>query len=385
MDFHLTSEQLAVRSMVHEFAETEIAPIADAIDAEHRFPEETVKKMAELGLLGMIVPEELGGAGLDYVAYAVAIEELARVCASHAVIVSVNNSLLCYPVMTFANDEQKRRFLVPAARGEMLGAYCLTEPNAGSNAANLETVAARDGNDYVLNGTKLFVTNAGPASLLLAYTVTDRSKGTRGISAFLIEADRPGVQKGAKERKMGLHASDTREIAFVDCRVPAANLLGQEGQGYKIALDTLAGGRIGIAAQAVGIAQASLEAAQRYANERVQFGKPIGEFAAVQDMLADMATQTEAARLLTFRAACLKDQGRPHALESSVAKLYASETATHCADCAVQIHGGYGYLADYKVERFYRDAKVCEIYEGTSEIQKMVIALNVLKQFEGAA
>jgi butyryl-CoA dehydrogenase len=385
MEFHLNSDQQAVRAMVREFAEAEIAPIAARLDAEHRFPEDNLRKMAELGLMGMIVPGELGGAGLDYVSYVAAIEELARACASHAVIVSVNNSLVCYPLLRFATPEQQQRFLAPLARGEALGAYCLTEPNAGSNAANQETAAVRDGDDYVLNGTKLFVTNAGPSTHLLVYASTDRSRGTRGITAFIVEADRPGVNKGLAERKLGLNASDTREIALVDVRVPAANRLGEEGQGYKIALDTLAGGRIGIAAQAVGIAQASLEAAARYANEREQFDRKIGEFPAIQEMLANMATETDAARLLTYRAAALKDQGRPHGLESSIAKLFASETATRCADFAVQVHGGYGYLADYHVERYYRDAKICEIYEGTSEIQKMVIALGVLKQFAEVA
>ncbi|MBI5837059.1 MAG: acyl-CoA dehydrogenase [Candidatus Eisenbacteria bacterium] len=385
MDFLLNEEQQAVRTMVREFAQSEIEPIAADIDATHRFPEENVKKMAELGLLGMFVPEEFGGAGLDYVSYVVAIEELSRACASHGVIASVNNSLVCYPLLKYANDEQKKRFLEPLARGEYLGAYCLTEPNAGSNAANQETTAVRDGNDWVLNGTKLFVTNAGPATHLLAYATTEKAKGTRGITAFVIEADREGVKKGQKEHKLGIHASDTREIAFVDCRVPSANMLGPEGAGYKVALDTLAGGRIGIAAQAVGIAQASLEAAQRYATERSQFDRRIGEFPAIQAMLADMATAVDASRMLTCQAAWLKDQGRPHNLESSMAKLFAAESATMCANHAVQIHGGYGYLAEYKVERYYRDAKICEIYEGTSEIQKMVIALNVLKAFEGVA
>ena len=385
MRFTLSDDQRDIRAMVREFAEAEIVPIAAEVDETHRFPEENVKKMAELGLLGMIVPEEYGGAGLDYVSYAVAIEELSRACASHGVIASVNNSLVCYPILTYANEEQKQKFLKPLAKGEFLGAYCLTEPNAGSNAANQETTAVLDGDHYVLNGTKLFVTNAGPATHLVAYASNDRSKGTRGITAFIVEADRPGVKKGKKEMKMGIHGSDTREIAFVDCRVPVANRLGAEGAGYKVALDTLGGGRIGIAAQAVGIAQAALEAAHRYSQERIQFDKPISEFPAIQQMLADMAVEVDAARLLTYRASFLRDQGRPHAVESSMAKLYSSEAAVKCANWAVQIHGGYGYLTEYKVERLYRDAKICEIYEGTSEVQKMVIALNVLKQFEGGS
>ncbi len=381
--FELSPDQQAVRDMVREFAESEIRPIAAEIDESHRFPEENVRKMAGLGLLGMFVPEESGGAGLDYVSYAVAVEELSRVCASHGVIASVNNSLVCYPLMAYANEEQKKRFLEPLAQGRYLGAYCLTEPNAGSNAANQQTAAVRDGNEWVLNGTKLFVTNAGPATHLIVYTTTDKSRGTRGITAFVVEADRAGVKKGKKEAKMGIHASDTREIAFVDCRVPAENMLGAEGQGYKIALDTLAGGRIGIAAQAIGIAQASVEAAQRYANEREQFDRKIGEFPAIQNMIADAATELEAARLLTYHASWLKEQRRPHNLESSLAKLAASEAAVKCANMAVQVHGGYGYLTEYHVERYYRDAKITELYEGTSEVQKMVIALNVLKAFEG--
>jgi len=380
--FRLSDEQREIRAMVREFAEAEIGPIAAEIDMNHRFPEESIPKMAELGLLGMIVPEQYGGAGLDYVSYAVAIEELSRVCASHGVIASVNNSLYSYPVLTYGTEEQKQRLLKPVASGQFLGAYCLTEPNAGSNAANQETTAVLDGDHYVLNGTKLFVTNGGPARYLIVYASNDRSKGTRGISAFVVDAETPGVKKGKPEHKLGIHASDTREIAFVDCRVPVANRLGPEGQGYKVALDTLAGGRIGIAAQAVGIAQASLEASQRYAQERIQFDQPIANFPAIQQMLADMAVEVDAARLLTYRASFLRDQGRPHAIESSMAKLYASEAAVKCADLAVQLHGGYGYLTEYKVERFYRDAKICTIYEGTSEIQKMVIALNVLKQFE---
>ena len=371
--------------MVRQFAEAEIVPVAAEVDETHRFPEENVKKMGELGLMGMIVPEQYDGAGLDYVSYSVAIEELSRACASHGVIASAHNSLVCYPILTYGTEEQKQKFLRPLARGEAIGAYCLTEPNAGSNAANQETTAVLDGEHYVLNGTKLFVTNAGPATHLIVYASNDRSKGARGITAFIVEAQTAGVKKGKKEMKMGIHGSDTREIALVDCRVPVANRLGAEGQGYKVALDTLGGGRIGIAAQAVGIAQAALEAGLRYSQERSQFDRKICEFPAIQQMLADMAIEVDVARLLTYRASFLRDQGRPHALESSMAKLSASEAATRCANWCVQIHGGYGYLTEYKVERLYRDAKITELYEGTSEIQKMVIALNVLKQFEEAS
>jgi alkylation response protein AidB-like acyl-CoA dehydrogenase len=365
---------------VRDFAEREVRPIAAEIDETHDFPMETVKKLAELGLLGMFVPPEHGGAGLDYVSYVIAIEEISRVCASHGVILSVNNSLVCYPLMTFGNEEQKRRYLAPLAQGKWIGAYCLTEPNAGSNAANQETTATRDGGDYLLNGTKLFVTNAGPSDILVVYASTDRSKGTKGISAFIVEAGTAGVVKGKKERKLGIHASDTREISFQNARVPVANRLGAEGEGYKIALATLGGGRIGIAAQAIGIAQASLEAAVRYAGERKQFGKTIGEFDAIRHMLADAAIETTTARLLTYKTAWLRDQGRAHIKEAALAKWHASEAATRCANWAIQVHGGYGYLDDFLVERYWRDARITELYEGTSQVMQMVVAAQVLKE-----
>jgi butyryl-CoA dehydrogenase len=310
----------------------------------------------------------------------IAVEELSRVCASHGVIVSVNNSLVCYPLLTFANEEQKQKYLVPLAKGEKLGAYCLTEPNAGSNAANQETTAVRDGDHYVLNGTKLFVTNAGPADVLVAYASTDRSKGTKGITAFILDADTPGVAKGKKERKLGIRASDTREIALQNVRAPVANRLGAEGEGYKIALATLGGGRIGIAAQALGIAQASLEAAVRYAGERQQFGKIIGEFDAIRQMLADSATEVATARLLTYRVAWLRDQGRVHVKEAALAKWHASEAASRVANWAIQVHGGYGYMEEYHVERYWRDARITELYEGTSQVMQMVVAAQVIKE-----
>jgi butyryl-CoA dehydrogenase len=380
LSFELTEDQQAVRDMVRDFAESEIRPIAAKIDEAHEFPAENVKKMAELGLLGMFVPEAYGGAGLDYVSYVIAIEELSRACASHGVIASVNNSLVCYPIMTYGTEAQKRKYLVPLAKGERLGAYLLTEPNAGSNAANQETTAVRDGDHWVLNGTKVFITNAGPADVLVTYAATDRAKGPKGISAFIIDADTPGVNKGKKEHKLGIHASDTREIALVNARVPHENLLGEVDKGYTVALATLGGGRIGIAAQALGIAQASLEAAVRYAGERVQFDRPIGEFDAIRAMLADSAVEVDTARLLVYRSAWLRDHDRPHVKEASLAKWHASEAATRCANWAVQVHGGYGYLADYPVERYYRDARICEIYEGTTEVQKMVVAAQVLKE-----
>jgi len=380
-EFDLTEEQQAVREMVRDFAESEIRPIAMEIDETHEFPAENVKKMAELGLLGMFVPEQYGGAGMDYVSYVIAVEEISRACASHGVICSVNNSLVCYPILTYGNEAQKEKYLVPLAKGELLGAYCLTEPNAGSNAANQQTTAVLDGDHYVLNGTKLFITTAGPANVLVVYTSTDRTLGPKGISAFIVDADTPGVKKGKKEKKLGIHASDTREIAFENARVPKENLLGELNKGYGIALATLGGGRIGIAAQALGIAQASVEAAVAYANTREQFDRKIGEFDAIRAMLSDGAIELECARALVYQAAWLRDQGRPHVKEASLAKWHASEAATKCANWAIQVHGGYGYMTEYQVERYWRDGRICEIYEGTSEVQKMVVAAQVLREY----
>ena len=378
--FDLSEDQRAVREMVRDFAESEIRPIAMTIDETHDFPLATAKKMGELGLMGLFVPDTYGGAGLDYVSYVIAIEELSRVCASHGVIASAHNSLVCYPILTYGTEEQKQKYLTRLARGEWIGAYCLTEPNAGSNAANQQTAAVLDGGDYVLNGTKLFVTNAGPSHVLVVYAATDRTLGPKGISAFIVEDGMPGVTKGKKEKKLGIHASDTREIAFVNARVPKENLLGEPNKGYGVALATLGGGRIGIAAQALGIAQAALEAAVRYAGERRQFDRTIGEFDAIRAMLADSAIEVATARLLTYQAAWLRDQGRPHVKEASLAKWHASEAATHCANWAIQVHGGYGYLTEFTVERLWRDARICEIYEGTTEVQKMVVAAQVLKE-----
>ncbi|MEY4375161.1 MAG: hypothetical protein RL760_1328 [Candidatus Eisenbacteria bacterium] len=380
LSFELTEEAQSVREMVRDFAESEIRPIAAQIDETHEFPAENTKKMAELGLLGMFVPEEHGGAGMSYLAYVVAIEELSRVCASHGVIASVNNSLVCYPLMQYANEAQKKRWLTPLAKGELLGAYCLTEPNAGSNAANQQTTAVLDGDTWVLNGSKIFITNAGPADVLITYAATDKALGPKGISAFIVPADAPGVRKGKKEHKLGIHASDTREIFYENCRIPKDLLLGEVNKGYGIALATLGGGRIGIAAQALGIAQAAVEAATKYANERTQFDKPIGEFDAIRAMLADSMVELETSRLLVYQAAWLRDQGRPHTKEASVAKWHASEAATKCANLAIQVHGGYGYLSEFHVERYWRDARICEIYEGTTEVQKMVVAGQVLKE-----
>src|SRR5436309_2399770 len=341
--FDLAEDQLAVRDMVRDFAEREIRPIAGAIDQSHEFPLETTRKMGELGLMGMFVPEAYGGAGMDYVSYVIAIEELSRVCASHGVIASAHNSLVCYPILVYGSEAQKQKYLPPLSRGEWIGAYCLTEPNAGSNAANQQTTATLDGDHWVLNGTKLFVTNAGPSDVLVVYAATDRSLGPKGISAFIVEANTPGVTKGKKEVKLGIHASDTREIAFANARIPAENLLGERNKGYTVALATLGGGRIGIAAQALGIAQAALEAAVKYANGRIQVDRPIGEFDAIREMLANMAIEVDTARLLTYRAAWLRDRGRPHIKEASLAKWHASEAAPRSANWASQVPGGFGY------------------------------------------
>ena len=378
--FDLTAEQQAVREMVRDFAESEIRPIAGKIDETHEFPLANAKKMGELGLMGMFVPDTWAGAGMDYLSYVIAIEELSRVCASHGVIASAHNSLVNYPILTYGTEAQKQKYLVPLATAKWIGAYCLTEPNAGSNAANQQTTAVLDGDAWVLNGTKLFVTNAGPADVLVVYAATDRSLGARGISAFIVEATTPGVKKGKKEMKLGIHASDTREIALVNARVPKENLLGEHNKGYGVALATLGGGRIGIAAQALGIAQASLEAAVKYANERVQFDRRIGEFDAIRAMLADAAVDVDTSRLLVYQAAWLRDHDRPHVKEASLAKWHASEAATLCANRAIQVHGGYGYLTEFNVERYWRDARITEIYEGTTEVQKMVVAAQVLKE-----
>jgi alkylation response protein AidB-like acyl-CoA dehydrogenase len=378
MRFALTDEQQMVQAMAREFAETHIKPIADEIDREARFPHETVKRMGELGLLGIVVPEAWGGGGGDTVAYVVALIEIAKQCASHAVVMSVNNSLYCWPILAYGTDAQKARLLTPFAAGQKIGAFALTEPQAGSDASNQQTIAVRDGDHYVLNGRKVFVTNGRESSAVLAFCQTDRAKGRQGITALVVEKDTPGFLVTKTEDKLGLRASDTAELVFEDCRVPVANRLGEEGQGYRIALAALDGGRIGIAAQAIGIAEGAYERALAYARERRAFGVPIGQHQMVQWMLADMATAIEAARLLTLRAAALKDAGRPYATASSMAKLFAAEMAMKVTTDAVQIHGGYGYIREYQVERAFRDAKITQIYEGTSQIQKLVIARDVL-------
>ena len=374
MKLDLTGEQQMIQAMAREFAESEIAPIADDIDREARFPHETVKRMGELGLMGIAVPEAWGGSGASTVAYVVAIEEIAKVCASHAVVMSVNNSLYCDPVLKFGTDAQRERFLKPFAAGQEIGCFALTEAQAGSDASNQRTVAVRDGSEYVLNGQKMFISNGREASAALVFAQTDRARGHRGISAFLVEKSARGFRVSKTEEKLGIRASDTAELVFEDCRVPAANRLGEEGMGFKIALSAITGGRIGIAAQAVGIAAGAFEKARRYARERRAFGVPIGEHQMIAWMLADMATSIDAARLLTWKAASLKDQGVPFTVASSMAKLFAAETAMKVTTDAIQVHGGYGYIKAYQVERYFRDAKITQLYEGTSQIQKLVIA-----------
>jgi len=378
MNIELTDEQKMIQAVARDFADKEVRPIAEAIDREARFPRETVRRMGELGLLGITVAEAWGGSGGDTVAYAVALEEVSRACASHGVIMSVNNSLYCGPVEKFGTEEQKRRFLTPFASGQKIGCFSLTEPEAGSDATNQTTLARRDGDGYVLDGRKIFVSTGREAAAALVFAQTDRAKGPRGITAFLVEKGTPGFTVVKTEDKLGIRASDTAEFLFEACRVPASARLGAEGQGFKIALGTLDAGRIGIAAQAVGIAVAAYEAALAYARERKSFDVPIGQHQMVQWMLADMATAIEAARLLTLRAAWRKDAGAPYGPEAAMAKLFAAETAMRATTDAIQVHGGYGFIKEYQVERHFRDAKITQIYEGTSQIQKLVIARHLL-------
>jgi butyryl-CoA dehydrogenase len=379
MDLELTEEHRMLQRTVREFAEAEVRPRARELDETGHFPRDTFARAAELGLTGVALPESAGGAGFDHIAYTIVIEEISRVCASTGVILSVQNSLYCDPVFRFGTEEQKKKFLVPYARGEKIGCYALTEPQAGSNAAALATRAVRRGDRYIVNGTKAWITNGAVADAALVYVNTDPERGEKGITALLIERGTPGFQVGREEKKMGLNATACCELVFTDCEVPVENRLGAEGEGYRIALSTLDGGRIGIAAQAVGIAQGAFEAALAYARQRRAFGQPIAEFQAIQFMLADMSTEIEAARLLTRRAAWKQDTGQRFTLEASIAKLFASEMATRVAHRAIQIHGGNGYSREYPVERAYRDARVTEIYEGTSEIQRLIIASWVLR------
>lgn len=379
MNFQLSEEQLLMQKMVREFAEKEIAPHVARMESERCFPREFLQRLGELDLMGIPIPAEWGGAGADYVSYIITIEELSRVWAALGVILAVHTSLGAFPMLYFGNEEQKKRFLPDLAAGRKLGAFALSEPGAGSDAANMQTTAKKAGNEYILNGSKVFITNGGEADIYLVIAVTDPKAGTRGISAFLLEKDTPGLRIGPPEKKMGLHGSSTCQLFFEEAQVPVANLLGQEGEGFKIAMSLLDGGRIGIGAQALGIAGAALDLARDYAQEREQFGKSIGSFQGIQFMLADMATQVGASRLLVYQAAFLKQKGLPHTKEASMAKLYASDTAMKVTTDAVQIFGGYGYSAEYMVERLMRDAKVTQIYEGTNQIQRLVIAKELMR------
>ena len=379
MQFILTEEQRLIQQTAREFADNEVAPVADRHDREGKFPLELVKKLGRMGFLGMLIPEAYGGTAAGNLCLVLALEELNRVCASTGVTVSVHNSLVSAPIVHWGSEEIKRKYLPKLSTGELLSAYALSEPGSGSDAAGLVTSAVRDGNDYVLNGTKNFITTGAEADVAIVMVRTDPSHKTRGITAFVLERDMKGYVIGKKEDKLGLRASSTVQLVFEDLRVPASQILGGEGMGFKIAMHTLDGGRIGIAAQAVGIAQACLDASIKYAEEREAFEQPIGKFQAIQWKLADMATRIEAARFLVYNAARLKDAGQPHGKEAAMAKLFASETANDAARDAVQIHGGAGYLEDFPVERHFRDARITEIYEGTSEIQRLVIARHLLK------
>jgi len=377
MKLELTEEQAMVQAMAREFAESEIAPIAGEIDREARYPHETVKRMGELGLMGIVIPEKWGGAGAGAVAYTLALIEIAKACGSHAVIMSVNNSLYGEPIYKFGDDGQRDRFLRPVASGHEKGCFALTEPQAGSDATNQQTSAVRDGDHYVVNGRKVFVTNGREAFAALVFCQTDRDKAHRGITALLIEKGTAGFLVTKTEDKLGIRASDTAEFVFEDCRVPVANRLGDEGAGFKIAMSAIGAGRIGIAAQAVGLATGAYERSVKYARERKSFGVPIAQHQMIQWMIADMATAIEGARLLTLRASTLKDAGRPYAKAGSMAKLFASEMAMKVTTDAIQVHGGYGFIKEYEVERYFRDAKITQLYEGTSQIQKLVIAREV--------
>jgi len=379
MDFELSDEQQLIRDAVREFAEAEVAPIAAELDRDHRFPTELLPRLAEMNLMGMPYPEKVGGAGADYLSYVIAIEELSRACASTSVVVSAHSSLATWPVFKFGTEAQHERYLHDMASGRRLGAFALTEPGAGTDAAAGTTTATLHADGYALNGSKMFITNAPFAEVYIVFAKTDPERGARGMSAFIVEKDTPGFSVGEAEHKLGIRGSSTPPLYFSDCHIPSGALLGGEGNGFKVAMQTLDGGRIGIAAQALGIAQAALDASVAYAKERVQFGKPIATLQAIQWMIADMATEVDASRLLVYRAASFLDNGRPYSTEGAMAKLFASETATRVAGKAIQIHGGYGYTESYPVERNYRDAKITEIYEGTSEVQRMVIARSALR------
>lgn len=374
MQIQLSDEQSLLRGEVRRFAAEVVKPLAKEIDESGEFPSRTFAQAAEMGLTGVCVPEEYGGAGMDAISYCLVIEELSRVCATTGVIVSVNNSLVCDPILKFGTEEQKKTYLTPLARGEKIGCFGLTEPGAGSDAANLRSTARRDGDDYVINGNKVFITNGTHADIALVFATVDPERGHKGICCFIVPTDTPGFSRGTHEYKLGVNASGTTELAFDNVRVPASQRLGDEDGGFRVAMSTLDGGRIGISAQAIGIAQGAFEEALAYAKEREQFGKAIAKFQAIQHYLADMSTELDAARLMTWKAAWTKENRKRFSLEAAQAKLFSSEMAQRVTNKALQIHGGYGYTREYNVERYFRDARITEIYEGTSEIQKMVIA-----------
>ena len=379
MNFSLTKEQEMVRKLLKEFSENEVKPLAAEIDAAERFPRETVEKMARFDIMGIPFPKKYGGAGGDNLSYAIAVEELSKVCGTTGVILSAHTSLGAHPIYQYGTEEQKMKYLVPLAKGEKLGAFGLTEPNAGTDSSAQQTVAVLDGDNYVLNGSKVFITNGGEADIYIIFAMTDKSKGNKGISTFIVEKDFKGFSIGKKEEKLGIRGSSTTELIFENCIVPKENLLGDVGKGFGIAMQTLDGGRIGIAAQALGIAEGALDECVKYMKERKQFGQPLSSFQGLQWMVADMATRVEASKLLVYNAADKKDKKLPFSSEAAMAKLFAAETAMEVTTKAVQIFGGYGYTRDYPVERMMRDAKITEIYEGTSQVQKMVIAAKVLK------
>lgn len=382
MDFSLSADHLQLRDIVRNFAEKEIRPIAVKLDRDGEFPAEVVQKLGELGFMGMVIPTEYGGAGLDPLSYVIMMEEISRVCASTSVILSVNNSLVCEVLKNFGTEEQKQKYLIPLAQGKKLGAYCLTEPMSGSDAATQKTSAKLDGNSYVINGSKNFITNGPQSDVLILFAMTDPSKGAKGVNAFVLDTKTPGVEIGKDENKMGIRASGTCTISFNNVRLPVSHRLGEELAGFIIAMKTLDNGRIGIASQALGIAQAALEEAIKYGKERKQFDRALVDNQGIRWMISDMATRVEASRLLIYQAAYQKTLGGRYTKYSAMAKLFASETATYVANKALQIHGGYGFTKDYPVERLLRDARVTELYEGTSEIQRLVIAMQTLKEFD---
>lgn len=379
MNFNLTEEQQLIQQNAREFALEYVEPIAAELDKTERYPKEVVAKMVEQDFMGICYPAEYGGAGADYLSYILVLEQICRSCASTGIIYSAHVSLGTFPIYHWGSEELKQKYLVPMCKGEKLGAFALTEPGAGTDAGSGQCTAVLDGNEYIINGTKCFITNGGVADVYIVFALTDPTAGVKGISAFVVDAGLPGFEIGKHEDKMGIRGSQTTELIFKNCRIPKANLIGKEGKGFGIAMGTLDGGRIGVATQALGIAQAALDEAVKFAKERVQFGKPIATKQAIQFMLADMATQLEAARLLVYHAAMLKEEGKPFSKEAAMAKMFASEASDFICNKAIQIHGGYGYIKDFKVERLYRDSKITTIYEGTNEVQRMVISGAVLR------